>query len=143
MASRRWLVGKGTRRSKKGAQEACIGANPTDRAKSGVKKSLLVDGDGGPLAISVAPANVHDTKMLAQTLDAIVIERPDPNKQKQNLCLDLAYDNPTGHQAIEQAGYIPHIRHIGEEKCDDHGRKVYPARRWVVERTIAWLSRCR
>ena len=81
--------------------------------------------------------------MLAQTLNAIVVERPDPDQQEQNLCLDKAFDNPTGHQAIEQAGYLPHIRHIGEEKCDAQGRKVYPVRRWVVERTIAWLSRCR
>jgi putative transposase len=35
------------------------------------------------------------------------------------------------------------MRRIGEEKLDPHGRKTYPARRWVVERTLAWLSKCR
>ena len=40
-------------------------------------------------------------------------------------------------------GYRPHIRRIGEEKLDGSGRKRYPARRWVVERTLAWLSKCR
>ena len=39
--------------------------------------------------------------------------------------------------------YIPHIRRIGEEKRDEQGEKRYPARRWVVERTLAWLSKCR
>jgi putative transposase len=39
--------------------------------------------------------------------------------------------------------YTPHIRRIGEEKIDTHGQKIYPARRWVVERTLAWLSKCR
>lgn len=81
--------------------------------------------------------------MLALTLNAIIVERPDADPQEQHLCLDGAYDNPTGHQAVEQAGYVPHIRKIGREKCDEQGQKVYPARRWVVERTIAWLSRCR
>jgi putative transposase len=38
---------------------------------------------------------------------------------------------------------IPHIRRIGEEKLDGDGQKTYPARRWVVERTLAWLSKCR
>lgn len=38
---------------------------------------------------------------------------------------------------------VPHIRRIGEEKLDDAGAKTHPARRWVVERTIAWLLRCR
>ena len=28
-------------------------------------------------------------------------------------------------------------------KLDGSGRKRYPARRWVVERTLAWLSKCR
>ncbi|MGH2804043.1 MAG: transposase, partial [Thermoleophilaceae bacterium] len=59
------------------------------------------------------------------------------------LCLDKGYDNPTGHAAAEGAGYIPHIRRIGEEKLDDEGEKRHPARRWVVERTLAWLSKCR
>ena len=31
----------------------------------------------------------------------------------------------------------------GEEKFDPNGQKTYPARRWVVERTLAWLGRCR
>jgi putative transposase len=35
--------------------------------------------------------------------------------------------------------YIPHIRRIGEEKTAD-GDKTHPARRWVVERTLAWLK---
>ena len=40
--------------------------------------------------------------------------------------------------------YEPHVRQIGEEKLDPAaGRKKLPARRWVVERTISWLNRCR
>ena len=52
------------------------GRNPTDRSKAGRKRSLLVDGGGGPLILVVAGANVHDTKLLALTLDSIVVERP-------------------------------------------------------------------
>ena len=143
MAIRRCRFRKGARSANKGAQDACVGKNPTDRAKSGVKKSLLVDGDGGPLAVCIAGASVHDTKLSASTLDAIVVERPQPEEQEQNLCLDKGYDNPTGHQAAQEAGYIADIRRIGEEKCDEEGEKSRPARRWVVERTFAWLSRCR
>lgn len=109
-----------------------------------MKRSLLVEATGGPLAIVVAGANVHDTKLLAQTLDAIVVERPQPTEDApQHLCLDKGYDNPTGRQAADKHAYIPHIRRIGEEKLDDQGEKTYPARRWVVERTLAWLSKCR
>ena len=53
------------------------------------------------------------------------------------------YDNPTGHRAVAAHGYRGHIRRIGEEKLDAKGEKRYPARRWVVERTLSWLSKCR
>jgi putative transposase len=71
-----------------------IGENPTDRAKKGTKKSILVEQEGGPLAVTLAPANRHDSKLLRDTLEAIVIDRPEPTrKNKQHLCLDKAYDN--------------------------------------------------
>jgi len=121
-----------------------IGKNPTDRAKPGTKRSLLTEADGGPLAVVVAAANVHDTKLLAQTLDAIIVERQSPTEETtQHLCLDKGYDNPTGHQAVGNHQYMGHIRRIGEEKFDANRQKTYPARRWVVERTHAWLSKCR
>jgi putative transposase len=109
-----------------------------------VKRSLVVEADGGPLGITIAGANRHDTKLLAETLEAIVVERPEPTTERpQHLCLDKGYDNPTGHETVAAYQYIPHIRRIGEEKFDPHGQKTYPARRWVVERTLAWLSKCR
>jgi putative transposase len=110
-----------------------------------VKRSVLVEADGGPLAIVIAGANVHDTKLLAATLDAIVVTRPPPTaEQPQHLCLDKGYDNPTGEDAVAAHGYVPHIRRIGEEKLDPAtGEQRFPARRWVVERTLAWLSKCR
>jgi putative transposase len=46
-------------------------------------------------------------------------------------------------EVVERHGYTPHIRKIGEEKKDSGGEKRYPARRWVVERTLGWLSKCR
>jgi putative transposase len=121
-----------------------VGANPTDRGKRGVKRSLLVEASGGPLAVVVAGANTHDAKLLSATLEAVVVERPQPTEERpQHLCLDKAYDNPTGHQAVAKHGYVPHIRRIGEEKLDANHEQKHPARRWVVERTLAWLSKCR
>ena len=94
--------------------------------------------------MTIAPANVHDTKMLKQTIEAVVVERPIPTQRNpQHLCLDKGYDNPTGHDAVSKAGYAPHIRRIGEEKMDEKKQKRYPARRWVVERTLGWLQKCR
>ncbi len=120
-----------------------IGPNPTDRAKPGTKRSLLTEADGGPLAVVIAGANVHDTKLLEKTLEAVVVERLNPQLLEQHLCLDKGYDNPTGREVVEKYQYTSHIRQIGEEKFDEQQQKRYPARRWVVERTLSWLSKCR
>ena len=104
---------------------------------------MIVDADGGPLGVVVGGANMHDTKLLRATIDAMIVERPDPATCEQHLCLDKGYDNPTGHTTTRERHYTAHIRRIGEEKLDPNRRKRLPARRWVVERTFAWLSKWR
>jgi putative transposase len=119
------------------------GPNPTDRGKPGTKKSLLVEGDGGPLGVVIAGANVVEQKLLEATIAAVVVERPDPEEVEQHLSLDKGYDNPTGHEVTEKEGYIGHIRPIGEDRRAKRLPGRRKARRWVVERTLAWLSKCR
>ena len=119
------------------------GKNPTDRGKKGTKKSLVVDGDGGPLGVVIAGANVVEQKLLKETIEAIVIERPDPDEVEQNLNLDKGYDNPRSRGAATEEKYVPHIRQIGEEKKSCDRSKGHKPRRWVVERAFAWLSKCR
>ena len=53
------------------------GPNPTDRGKSGNKRSVLADGHGIPLAMVVAPANRHDMKLFEATLEAQGLVPPD------------------------------------------------------------------
>jgi putative transposase len=121
-----------------------VGPNPTDRGKDGTKTSLLTEGQGGPLGATIAGANVPDCKLLAHTIEAIVVDRPDVTEgEPQELCLDKGYDNPTGREAAEDHGYTPHIRRIGEEKKACDRSKGHKPRRWVVERALAWLSKCR
>ena len=88
----------------------------------------------------MAGANVNDHKLLRSTIEQVVLERP---SSRQHLCLDKGYDNATGDIESLINGYVPHIRRIGEEKLDARGKKTRKARRWVVERTFAWLSKCR
>jgi putative transposase len=119
-----------------------VGPNPTDRAKPGVKQSLLVEADGGPLAITIAGANVPDAQLLAETIEAVVLERPEPEPDfEQHLCLDKGFDNDTGWGTCIDHDYIPHIALIRDERPPPSRR--YKPRRWVVERTFAWLSKCR
>jgi transposase len=82
--------------------------------------------------------------ILQDTLEAVVVEPPNPvTELTQHLCLDKGYSGAPCDATARVFGYVPHVRQIGEEKLDDQGRKRHPARRWVVERTLAWLSKCR
>jgi len=105
---------------------------------------VLVEGNGRPLAVAIGGANTPDAQVLKATLEAIVVERPLPTEEEpQHLCLDKGYDNAPAEAVVTGAGYVPHIRRIGEEKLDDQREKTCPARRWVVERTFAWLGQWR
>lgn len=120
------------------------GPNPTDRAKSGVKRSLMTDGRGVPLAIAVEGANCHDKKMVNSTLRSLVCERPTPACfRAQHLCMDKGYDYPDTRALVSNRGYIPHIKARGEEAHRKFVIPRYRARRWVVERTHSWLNRFR
>ena len=92
----------------------------------------------------VAGANRNDMKLLAQTLDAIVIERPEPTEEEeQNLCADKGYDYPECRETVIKRHYIPHIRARGEEKQAKIEYPDYKPRRWVVEVCHSWLNRFR
>jgi putative transposase len=110
--------------------------------KKGTKRSLLVDGRGAPLSLIVAGANRHDVKLLAQTLDAIVVPRPRPTKRRpQNLCVDKGYAGKPADKQMRERGYIPHVPQKGMPQA--RHRTKGRARRWVVERTHSWMNNYR
>lgn len=110
--------------------EKGTGPNPTDRGKSGTKRSLLTEGHGIPLAITVEGANRHDMKMVKGTLEAIIVERPKPTEEKpQNLCMDKGYDFPEVRELVSAWGYAAHIRARGEETASRQHIPGYRARR--------------
>lgn len=121
-----------------------VGPNPTDRGKVGTKRSTLTEGAGIPLAVVVDGANRHDMKLLAATLDGIVIARPEPtDEEPQHLCLDAGYDYEAVREQVGARGSIAHIRPRGEERALKQQLPGWRARRWVVERTHSWLNRSR
>jgi len=120
-----------------------VGKNPTDRGKKGTKKSLLTEADGGPLGAVIAGANVPDFKLLDETIRAVVVERPDPEEVEQHLGLDAGFDNEPTREVVEAHGYVGHIRPAREGPRPKRRPGRREARRWVVERTLGWLSKCR
>jgi putative transposase len=120
------------------------GKNPTDRAKKGVKRSQLVDGNGIPVGLAVAGANRNDMKLVGETLDSIPVERPTPTpEQPQGLCLDKGYDYDEVREIVKAFGFTAHIKARGEEAKAIKREAGFKARRRVVERTHSWLNRFR
>ena len=120
------------------------GANPTDRGKRGVKRSLLTEGHGVPLGLALDGANRNDMKLVRCTLESIVVERPEPTtEQPQGMCLDKGYDYDEVRAILSEFGFTTHIRSRGEEAKELAREAGQRARRWVVERSHSWMNRFR
>jgi putative transposase len=120
------------------------GPNPTDRGKSGVKRSVLTEGHGVPIATVIEGANRHDMKLLRPTIESIIIERPEPTEtQPQGMCLDKGYDYQEVRDILHEFGFTAHIRTRGEEAKVIKMEAGFKARSFVVERTHSWMNRFR
>ena len=120
------------------------GPNPTDRGKGGVKRSVITEGHGVPLAVVIEGANRHDMKLTRPTLEDIVVERPAPTEAKpQGMCLDKGYDYNEVRDILREFGFTAHIRARGEEAKILKTEAGFKAHRWVVERTHSWMNRLR
>lgn len=87
-------------------------------------------------------ANVPDCKLVAKTLDAIPIQRPESTASRpQHLCLDKGYAGKPVDRDARDRGYTPHVPRKANQppKPSHHGE----TRRWKVERTHSWLNRAR
>ena len=97
-----------------------------------------MDGQGIPLGVTVTGANVHDSRLIGATLkNSREMGGWFLGAEVRHLCLDKGYDYPRVSEEVYVNGFEEHIRSRGEEVRE--GRRN-PARRWVVERTFAWLK---
>lgn len=120
------------------------GPNPTDRGKSGVKRSVLTEGHGVPIGVTIEGANRHDMKLVRPTIKSIVVERPVPTEERpQGMCLDKGYDYDEVRAILREFGFTAHIRARGEEARAIKREAGFKARRWVVERAHSWMNRFR
>ena len=104
---------------------------------------MLTDGAGVPIGVAVDGANVHDQKLVEETLKSIPVHRPRPKPRKrQHLCADKGYDADAVRQTARRRRYVAHIPKKGEPASTVR-RRGAKARRWVVERTHSWTNRAR
>jgi transposase len=101
---------------------------------SGIKRHIAVDTQGLPHAINVTTANVTDR-------DGAVImigNSKDNLSEVKNILVDGGY---TGNNfAIQIAGLIGATVQVA--KRNELHKFVILPKRWIVERTFAWLEKC-
>ena len=113
------------------------GKNPTDRAKTGWKWSLLTDRNGIPLGWATAGANRNDSELFGPTLASA--EERGLLAEIETLHLDKGYDSAAVRRLVDEVG-IPDLvaarkTQPGEVKTKRQGRGL----RWPVERTHSWF----
>jgi transposase len=126
-------------REKRRKRGACIDGQGFDAGKliKGKKRHVLVDTQGLLLRGIVTAADVQDRDggiaLLATVFDLFPL--------LGNLFADSAYRGPIFHRAL--ARIFPNLEIEIVKRSDRVKGFVVQPRRWVVERTIAWLNRCR
>src|SRR5687768_6415111 len=99
----------------------------------GIKIHLAVDKYGFPLAITVSPANVHDSKGIVPVLRQLA-----GRGFKGTALGDLSYRG----QRLSKVGEVLGI--TIQPSAGGHGGSFIPEGiRWVVERSLGWISRYR
>jgi transposase len=120
---------------------AGTGPNPLDRGRPGSKRHVVTDARGVPIAIALTSAHVHDSKMFEELIDSIALvrgKRGRPHRRPEKLHADKGYDYPRCRRFLRKRGIQARIARRGVESGERLGRH-----QWVVERTLASLSRCR
>ena len=104
---------------------------------NGRKRHLAVDVEGSPLALRVHAADVQDRDGAPAVIRALVRRAPEVRK----LWADGGYQGPKLREALREMGACGLIEIVEKPKGVKEFTVLY--RRWVVERTFAWMNRCR
>jgi transposase len=99
---------------------------------------VLTDAGGLPLAVATSAANTHDSLALiplVQAIPAIRSRRGPRRRRPGKLHADKGYDYPHLRVWLRRRRITPRIARRGVETSTRLGRH-----RWVVERSLAWLT---
>ena len=102
-----------------------------DRGKQGLKRSTSTDAAGIPLHVVAAGANRPDARLLGATLAGLERVGPTPDA---TVHLDRGYDGAPTRALLDALGLDGEIARRGGPA------PIQVGRRWVVERTHAWMN---
>lgn len=105
---------------------------------------VLVDGTGLPLGMHLSAANRAECHLAEETLDQAIVPRRRSRakpKRPKRIIADKGYDSRRLWEAMAERGVDFIAPHLSNRKTRyQDGRKLRRyRRRWIVERTFAWL----
>jgi putative transposase len=110
---------------------------------AGRKRHILVDTLGLVLWVLVTAAHVHDTTAAVQVLQAWFVRVKKSKYSRWCRLKKIWADGGYRGQLLDWAKHtLGWTVEIVEKLADHTGFHVLP-KRWIVERTFAWLNRCR
>jgi len=119
----------------------------TKRGK-GTKWMVLVDGQGLPLGVRLESASPAEVTLAEATLAEVRVPRRKgrPRQKPERVIADRGYDSDPLRERLKKRGIeliVPYRENNKERRYED-GRKLRRyLRRWIVERTNAWLGQFR
>jgi transposase len=136
------------RQFRSGEKRGC-GVGKTKRGK-GTKWMVVVDGRGLPLGNYLHSASPAEVKLAETTLATIRVGRSHhsgrPRQKPLRVIADKAYDSDPLRERLRQRGIeliCPHkMNRVRPATQDGRALRRYQ-RRWIVERTNAWLGNFR
>lgn len=124
-------------RSVQAAPEAAERGRDPNKKVVGRKQHLCVDTEGLPMSVKVTPASANDKAAAYALIEAAAARSP----RLRKLWADGAYESaPLAEHA---RGRGVELEVVGRPEGAPERGFVVVARRWVVERTFAWLKRYR
>ena len=115
----------------------------TKRGK-GTKWMVLVDGQGLPLGVRLESASPGEATLAEATLAEVRVPRAKgrPRQKPKRVIADRAYDSDPLREWLKKRGIeliVPYRSNSRHRRYED-GRKLRRyKRRWIIERTNAWL----
>jgi len=109
---------------------------------------VLVDGQGIPLGVHLSPANRAESQLAEETLAQVAVPRAGPGRPKQKplrIVADRGYDSRALWGRLQRRGIqliVPHRKKRKVPYQDGRCLRRY-RRRWIIERTNAWLHNFR
>lgn len=114
---------------------------------TGVKRHVIIDGNGHPLGVRTTRANRHEVTEACAVIDQCTVNG---ERRRPRRCgLDKGYDSDPIRLALRHRKIVPCIPHRENRTkpsiltARERREQRYCRQRWKVERSFAWINNSR